>query len=186
MAKSGTPGGGHSSGGCAVYGGSMAMEDIVKSVIAVPYSSLINAKIIVPVSNEHIEIDIHFLKFCMQLILEKIQLDERWYLSTYPDIQVAIQNGEVSSAAVHYVRHGYFENRLPYLIEVDPEWYMEQYPDISLAVSRREFLTPQDHFQRAGFGEGRLPYPGFSLKTISGNDDQIAEPLLPRQAIRRI
>jgi len=107
----------------------------------------------------------------MQPILAKIKVDDDWYLSRYPDVQLAIDNDMVPSATAHYTRHGYFENRMPYRIEVDPEWYLREYPDIRLAIQREEFTSAQDHFEKIGFAEGRFPYPNFTLVTVPEPSD---------------
>ena len=122
------------------------MPAAIKSVVTVPYASLLNAKIIEPVHDNYVLIDRHFLTFCMQPILARIKIDENWYLDKYPDVLLAIENDVMSNAVTHYTKHGYFENRMPYRIEVDADWYLEEYPDIRLAIERGEFASAQDHF----------------------------------------
>jgi hypothetical protein len=139
------------------------------SVLAVPYATLFNAKIIVSLSNKpYLAVDQHFFQFCMRSIIEKIKVDEAWYLNRYPDVADASASNEDNalSAAEHYVKHGYFENRLPYEIKVEETWYLEQYPDVSAAVDRGEFASAQAHFEEIGYAEGRFAYPNFSLLTI--------------------
>jgi hypothetical protein len=97
-------------------------------------------------------------------------------------VQLAIDNNVVPSATAHYTRHGYFENRMPYLIEVDQDWYLQQYPDIQLAIGRDEFSSAQDHFEKLGFAEGRFPYPNFTLATLP----EPIEPKLPVERARAV
>ena len=141
------------------------MPALIRTVVTVPYASLLNAKIIEQTNDGSLLVDRHFLIFCMQPILAKIKVDEDWYLKRYPDVQLAIDNNVVPSAAAHYARHGYFENRMPYRIEVDAAWYLQQYPDVGLAIEREEFSSAQEHFEIVGFAEGRFPYPHFTLAT---------------------
>ena len=142
------------------------MPAIIRTVVTVPYASLLNAKIIEETNDGPLLIDRHFLIFCMQPILAKIKVDDNWYLERYPDVQLAIDTNVVPSAAAHYTRHGYFENRMPYRIEVDREWYLRQYPDVGLAIEREEFSSAQEHFEIVGFAEGRFPHANFSLATV--------------------
>lgn len=146
------------------------MEHPVRSVLAVPYASLINAGVIKPAEEGRLTVDGHFLRFCMVAVLATIQLDEQWYVKKYPDIQDAIDRSLVTGAAAHYLNHGYFENRIPYYIQVDSEWYIEQYPDVGEAILRLEFSSAQEHFETAGYSEGRVPYPNFVLRLAAAGD----------------
>lgn len=140
-------------------------------LVAVPYISLFNAKIITSASGEdHLLVDRHFFQFCIRSIVSKIQVDEEWYLQRYPDILDAIENGRIASARMHYERHGYFENRMPYPIKVDAVWYLEQYSDVAEGIERGEFSSAQAHFDDVGFAEGRFPFPRFTL-SVSADDD---------------
>src|SRR5215469_1123224 len=138
--------------------GRQVVPAIIRTVVTVPYASLLNAKIIEETNDGPLLIDRHFLIFCMQPILAKIKVDDNWYLERYPDVQLAIDTNVVPSAAAHYTRHGYFENRMQYRIEVDREWYLRQYPDVGLAIEREEFSSAQEHFEIVGFAEGRFPH----------------------------
>jgi hypothetical protein len=100
-------------------------------------------------------------------ILQRIKVDEAWYLRAYPDVQEAIQNGIVTDPQAHYCRFGFFEHRMPYRIVVDEPWYLAQYPDVSDAIVRQHFASGQAHFDLQGFREGRLPYPNFRLGSAS-------------------
>ena len=128
------------------------------------YATLINTKTVQQSPRpQYVLVDRHFFQSCLRPLLEKIAFDEAWYLRKYPDIAEAIRKKEVASAHEHYVRHGYFENRLPFEITVDGPWYLNQYPDIREAVRREQFQSAQDHFEQVGFGEGRIPYANFAL-----------------------
>src|ERR1039458_191110 len=43
----------------------------------------------------------------------KVAVDAEWYLSQYPDVRAAIQDGRVKSAEEHYRTNGFKEKRLP-------------------------------------------------------------------------
>ena len=59
----------------------------------------------------------------VRAVLSTIEVDEEWYLATYPDVVVGIKNGKVSSARDHFMHNGYFEGRLPFPLKVDERWY---------------------------------------------------------------
>lgn len=132
------------------------------------YAGLLNRKIITPSSkDQYVEVDKFFLFNCMGPLLEKVKIDEKWYLKMYPDIQSAIASRVVRDAADHYVRFGFFEHRMPYRIAVDESWYIKEYPDVREAIAKRHFPSGQAHFDTQGFREGRMPYANFQLETIS-------------------
>jgi hypothetical protein len=88
---------------------------------------------------------------------KKVAVDEDWYLSCYPDVRAAVDQGHVTSGADHYQLHGHREGRLPVRPDVDEAWYLLRYPDVREAIRRGQVKSAYDHFLRAGFGEGRLP-----------------------------
>src|SRR5690348_10559955 len=93
------------------------------------YAALLNQRIIVPSSTtKYVEVDRHFLSNCIRPILERIKIDEKWYLKTYPDVQSAIAARAVRTATEHYTKYGFFEHRMPYRIQVDEPWYISEYP----------------------------------------------------------
>jgi hypothetical protein len=99
----------------------------------------------------------------LQGLLARVQVDENWYLTQNQDVAAAVQGGELKSAHEHYVRAGYFENRLPAPVRVDEGWYRKQYPDVSAAIKSGAVKSGQQHFECNGFKEGRLPAAGWSL-----------------------
>jgi len=99
----------------------------------------------------------------LRLLLERVEVDEAWYRETYPDVDVAIRAGKLKSSHDHYIRAGYFENRLPRPIKVDERWYLEEYPDVAAAIERGAFASASQHFESDGFREGRLPSRNWSL-----------------------
>lgn len=128
------------------------------------YAELINQKILVPQQPAgYIQVEAHFFVDCMLPILQKIKVDEAWYIRAYPDVREAIQNGIVPDAKAHYYRFGFYEHRMPYHIIVDEPWYLAQYPDVRAAIASRHFASGQAHFDLLGFREGRVPYANFRL-----------------------
>jgi hypothetical protein len=43
----------------------------------------------------------------------KFEIDEEWYLVTYPDVADGIEAGHIASAQEHFISNGYAEGRLP-------------------------------------------------------------------------
>lgn len=42
------------------------------------------------------------------------EFDEKWYLSTYPDIAAEVSAGRLESGRFHYIRYGFKEGRMPF------------------------------------------------------------------------
>ena len=99
----------------------------------------------------------------LQGLLARVQVDENWYLAQNQDVAAAVKGGKLKSAHEHYVRAGYFENRLPAPIKVNEGWYLREYPDVSAAIKAGAVKNGQQHFESNGFKEGRLPEAGWSL-----------------------
>jgi SAM-dependent methyltransferase len=45
-------------------------------------------------------------------VLGRVEVNETFYLGAYPELQVALQRGNIQSATFHWRTHGYFEGRL--------------------------------------------------------------------------
>lgn len=110
-----------------------------------------------------IEIEESKLVELMRELLSLAVVDEAWYLNRYPDVANAIKAGGFCSGKEHYIRAGYFENRLPRPITVDEKWYLETYPDVAEAVRANLQSSASSHFLNMGFLEGRLPHAGWSV-----------------------
>jgi hypothetical protein len=93
----------------------------------------------------------------IKILLRAIDIDEKWYRATYPDVDAAINKGTYKSAKHHFIADGYFEGRRPGKVFVDEDWYKQAYPDISEAVEFGEFASCQEHFDQFGEAEGRFP-----------------------------
>jgi len=86
-----------------------------------------------------------------------VGVDEKWYLSRYPDVRMDIEDGRLSSAASHYQMYGRREKRLPTKPMVDETWYLLRYPDVARAIQNGQVKDAFEHFVQIGHGEGRLP-----------------------------
>jgi len=131
-----------------------------------PFSALRNRRILMPDHDPALlVIEKGFAAELLAPVISTIFVDEKWYRERNPDIVEALNSGQFKSAKDHYVRHGFFEHRLPYPITVTEDWYLAQYPDVRAAVQREDFRSAQHHFELAGYREGRLPYANFFLRS---------------------
>jgi hypothetical protein len=79
----------------------------------------VNQKIIIlSDESDYVAVDHYFFNDCIRFLIDRIRLDEQWYLNKYPDVKQAIAKKTAKDAKEHFVRFGYFEHRLPYRIEV--------------------------------------------------------------------
>ncbi len=95
----------------------------------------------------------------IKMFAAALDVDERWYLSHYDDIEKAVRSGQLSSGRKHFIDDGYFEGRLPFPIRVDEQWYLAQNPDVAEDVRKGAIASGQAHFDEFGYREGRLPFP---------------------------
>jgi hypothetical protein len=93
-----------------------------------------------------------------EVLARSIPIDEKYYFSQYPDIQQAVEAGEISGAAQHYVEHGFYEDRLPCDILIDENDYLARYPDIADGIKSGDVESATDHWLRFGRYEGRVAY----------------------------
>jgi hypothetical protein len=116
-----------------------------------------------PLNSGDISIQTLLFRDLLRIALERVLVDERYYLRTYPDVGEAMAGGLFTSPRHHYIEFGYFEDRLPFRIEVDEEFYFRSNPDIKDGVTSGFIPSAQVHFERYGYKEGRLPREGWSL-----------------------
>lgn len=124
------------------------------------YNYMINLS---PAVGRCIEVEEDKLVELMRDLLSLTIVDEAWYLDRYPDVAHAVKSGGFHNGKEHYIRAGYFENRLPRPVTVDEGWYLETYPDVAKAVRNNLQGSASSHFFSIGFLEGRLPYAGWSV-----------------------
>ncbi len=119
--------------------------------------------VIWPLAAGEITLQMGLFRDLLRLALEFVPVDEQYYLRTYPDVGVAVEQGAFTSPRHHYIEFGYFEDRWPFRIVVDEEFYFRSNPDIKASVNGGLIPSAQVHFERHGFKEGRLPREGWSL-----------------------
>jgi hypothetical protein len=114
-------------------------------------------------NSRFIRIDEIRLREALRDLLQSVEVDEKWYLEFHTDVRVAFRQGKVTSARDHYVKSGYFEDRIPRPMKVDADWYLKTYPDVAEGVRNKKCASAQEHFEQNGFKEGRKPFAGWSL-----------------------
>lgn len=128
--------------------------------IVPPYSALTTPMDPQTTVVEVSEMRLHAL---LRALLERVRVDESWYLARYADVDAAVRSRAYPSGKIHYIAVGYFEDRLPRHIAVDEVWYLRTNPDVAEAVGHGDLVGAQEHFEIAGFREGRLPAEGWFL-----------------------
>jgi len=91
--------------------------------------------------------------------VSKLPFDEEFYLSTYPDLRMAHDSGDISDPKTHFIEAGYFEGRFGAEPKVDEEFYKEIYPDVAAAITNNDVGSALEHYMRAGALEGRFATP---------------------------
>jgi hypothetical protein len=150
----------------------MAKSINFAAIPVVSFAHLSNAKLVMVSPKPHYYVvEKYFLQNCLRCMTERIPVDQNWYRSKYPDVADAIEAGLVADARDHYVRHGYFEHRMPFAISVDTPWYLDRNADVREAVAQRHFSSAQEHFEVVGYREGRLPFEGFAIHGAPSTDN---------------
>jgi hypothetical protein len=93
-----------------------------------------------------------------EVIARSIPVDEGFYLASNPDIDEALKAGDISSAAQHFVEHGFYEDRLPCSVLINEDDYLARYPDVAAGIEDGSLASATDHWIRYGRFEGRLAY----------------------------
>ncbi|WP_166016337.1 beta strand repeat-containing protein [Chelativorans multitrophicus] len=84
------------------------------------------------------------------------QFNESFYLTSNPDVFLAVATGQMASGLAHYNQFGWAEGRDPNA-NFDSSYYVSQNPDVAAAVLAGLFESPLQHFQLYGAAEGRAP-----------------------------
>lgn len=121
-----------------------------------------------PASGRMIEVSEQRLQELIRALLPSVEVNERWYRENNPDVDDAINTGNMPSARDHFIVSGYFEDRLPRPIRVDEAWYLNEYPDVREAIRVGTFASAFQHFMVSGYKEGRMPQAGWSLLKPAG------------------
>ena len=123
-------------------------EALVRSLGATP-AAIASAKVVM--------IPGALLKLLLQMAVAHSDFDEERYLALNPDVNAAVERGEIESGHVHYVGFGYFEGRMGGMDDVDEDWYLRAYPDVAQALRDKQVASASQHFYVVGGGEGRSP-----------------------------
>ncbi len=115
------------------------------------------------VSARRVELHEDRLNSLLFALILRIDIDEAWYTAENHDVREAIAAGDFTSGREHYIKSGYFEDRLPFDVSLDEVWYLKTYPDVAFGIETGAVLSARQHFLNDGFREGRLSYEGFSL-----------------------
>jgi hypothetical protein len=97
------------------------------------------------------------LRELIRIMASTLPFDRDFYLSTYPDIREAYDDGRVADPKMHFVEQGYFEGRLGSKPNIDEEYYRAMYPDVGAAIEAGELQSALEHYLRAGVFEARFP-----------------------------
>ncbi|HEV7457483.1 MAG TPA: hypothetical protein VGN96_11985 [Roseococcus sp.] len=136
---------------------------------ATPYFELLKDKRIIDIEGEVATVSRAFLVDLLAPVLRRIKFDPAFYRQRYKDVTEAETKGLIVDPQQHYIRFGFFENRMPCLVEVDGSFYAREYPDVAVAILENRVASAQMHFETSGFVEGRLPRKGWSFTDLLEN-----------------
>ncbi|WP_242011465.1 glycosyltransferase [Acetobacter fallax] len=88
--------------------------------------------------------------------------DPQWYQSTYPEVIMAVQDGDFENALHHFLT-SITPQAFCALEWFSEDYYLELYPDIGNAISGGHVRSAYDHFVRYGALERRKPHPDIDL-----------------------
>ncbi|WP_062120779.1 beta strand repeat-containing protein [Aureimonas sp. AU40] len=101
--------------------------------------------------------------------MAQLAFDTQFYLSTYPDVAVAISRGQFTSAQQHYDLYGRFEGRNPNQF-FDTTFYLVSNPDVAAAR-----VNPFQHFLTNGAAEGRFATASADTAIDTDNNNRANE-----------
>ena len=113
-------------------------------------------------------------------ISPNLLFDEQWYLSQYPDVALAIENGEMASGFCHFCDDGWSENRMPsdaWLragrsrtpMQTDPDLadsYLLDDADGLAFLAAFPFITPVDFVARVGLVKKEARGLAYATKSL--------------------
>lgn len=126
-----------------------------------PPFKVIAALLHFPADGSHEAVTVSYDEFidAIRAVLAVVEVDEAWYLATYPDVAEAVRAGHIGSAREHFLYNGYFEGRWPFAIAVQERWYLSDNPGVADYIKAGRLQSAQQHFDHDGYREGRLPFP---------------------------
>ena len=104
-----------------------------------------------------IKVPLPLLKLLLQIALAQVDFNEDNYLGANPDVQAAVERGDVESGLMHFIGFGYFEGRTGGMADVDEGDYLRKYPDVLAGIQAKAIASAAQHFHLVGAGEGRCP-----------------------------
>ena len=125
-----------------------------------PYDVILNALGLSPLDIEAdrpVTIPAQLFRFFLEGAVAQGAFDERYYLTSNPDVKEAVSRGRIENARSHYVGFGYFENRRGGTPPVDESWYLRTYPDVASAIRTGRVGSATEHFETTGALEWRAP-----------------------------
>lgn len=87
--------------------------------------------------------------------MNSVEFDENFYRTAYPDVQSAINSGNLRSGLEHFQMFGRQEGRTEISPFYNEQFYLNRYPDVANAVINRAFISGIDHFLQFGLAEKR-------------------------------
>ncbi len=97
------------------------------------------------------------LELLLRMLIVRAAFDEADYLARNPDVQAAVQAGQLHSGHDHFLSVGYLEGRDGGSPVVDENWYVHAYADVARAVAQGKLANGADHYFSAGVHEWRIP-----------------------------
>jgi len=105
-----------------------------KSSLYIPPLSIILKRLgisLCSLDKPEISVSSLFVKYLLTQILQKCDIDTKFYSEKYPDISDIVSSGKFKSLDEHFVHQGYYEGRLPAPLAFDPMWYRNRYADMA-------------------------------------------------------
>lgn len=143
-----------------------AIYDVLPDGGLDPAFRLAKAGRLIELRADHARISRDFLVELIAPLLRRIRFEAEHYRRMHPDLAAAEADGVITDLHDHYLRFGFFEDRLPCRVEVDGGFYAREYPDVAVAILEGRVASAQAHFETAGFREGRLPSRGWSFTDL--------------------
>lgn len=143
-----------------------AIRDLSSGPAPEPAFRLTKSGRLLELRGDQAKVSRDFLVELLAPALRRIRFEEGFYRRQYADLAEAEARGLIADLHDHYLRFGFFEDRLPCHVEVDGGFYAREYPDVAVAILENRVASAQAHFEGVGFREGRLPSRGWSFADL--------------------
>jgi hypothetical protein len=121
-----------------------------------PYSAL-KAGIGVSPGGDLVVMSREMFRMFVAALATAAAFDAAWYRREYPDVEAAIDQGDLEGELDHFATFGYEEGRMPARMVVEETWYRDAYPDVDAAIRDGVLASAEDHYNDIGHIEGRAP-----------------------------